>query len=533
MNPTVLIGLDGATFTILDHLMENDTMPFLREFVRGGVRAKLLSTANPLTPPAWVSLMTGRSPGHHGVFDFIWAEERDDEVFFTLYNFRDIRCETIWSIVSRENGKACTLNFPMMSPPPAISGYVVPGLVSWKHLRRNTYPQQLYDELKALPNFDARILAWDFDLEKKAERGVSPEEYESWVNFHILRERQWFELIRYLMKQHPCDLTAIIFDGVDKILHMGWQFLDPTLQTSASPTKEKLRALCLQYFRELDGFLAEIAHLAGVHALIFMASDHGFGPSWQVIRVNSWLSAQGYLTWRQFGELDEAGRESVKRLVEKHFVLLDWDKTTAYARTATSNGIYIRVAQKPGQTGISPDRYGSFRGELVEKLLALSDPESGEPVIKKVLTREEAYPGPHNAQAPDLTLVMRDHSFISILDKKPVVYRRPYIEGTHYPEGIFLARGPGIRQGEALPPLAIVDVPCALLYSLGVAVPQDFEGRLPAGMFDRSLLEECPYRIGAPTLPPDTYVIQPGKGKELNEEEEIMKQLVALGYIEG
>ena len=42
MNPTVLIGIDGATFSIIDPLMENGTMPFLQEFVRGGARAELL-----------------------------------------------------------------------------------------------------------------------------------------------------------------------------------------------------------------------------------------------------------------------------------------------------------------------------------------------------------------------------------------------------------------------------------------------------------------------------------------------------------
>ena len=116
MNPTVLIGLDGATYSILDPLMKYGTMPFLKKFLNDGVRAELLSTANPLTPPAWISLMTGRTPGNHGVFDFIWAEERETDHYFTLYNFRDIQCETIWSIVSRQNGRICSLNCPRPVP---------------------------------------------------------------------------------------------------------------------------------------------------------------------------------------------------------------------------------------------------------------------------------------------------------------------------------------------------------------------------------------------------------------------------------
>ena len=48
----VLIGLDGATFAILDPLMDNGVMPFLREFTAQGVRGVLRSTPHPLTPQA-------------------------------------------------------------------------------------------------------------------------------------------------------------------------------------------------------------------------------------------------------------------------------------------------------------------------------------------------------------------------------------------------------------------------------------------------------------------------------------------------
>jgi predicted AlkP superfamily phosphohydrolase/phosphomutase len=69
---TLFIGLDGATFTVLNDLTkgkdgEPPVMPFMAKVFADGVRCKLRSTPNPLTPPAWVSLMTGRGPGHHGV----------------------------------------------------------------------------------------------------------------------------------------------------------------------------------------------------------------------------------------------------------------------------------------------------------------------------------------------------------------------------------------------------------------------------------------------------------------------------------
>jgi predicted AlkP superfamily phosphohydrolase/phosphomutase len=228
--------------------------------------------------------------------------------------------------------------------------------------------------------------------------------------------------------------------------------------------------------------------------------------------------------------MDQEGLEKAQKVIDRHFVLLDWDKTTAYARSVTSNGIYIRVAKTPGQSGIPVEEYASFRSRLTDELLDVRDPQTNEPIVKRVMTREEAYPGRCNGQAPDLTLVMRDHGFVSILNKEPVVYRRPDVDGTHYPKGIFMAKGPGVRAGETAAQMSIADVAPGLLYSLGLDIPSDFEGVMPSHVFEPAYLDAHPCRTGMPTARLDD-----GKAGALMEEEEkkeIFEQLKALGYIE-
>ena len=184
MTKTLFIGLDGATFTVLDEMTSDlpgigVTMPFLKKFLEKGARAKLRSTPNPLTPPAWVSIMTGRSPGNHGIFDFIRAEENRGKIYFTLYDSRDVKTETIWSIASRQDHSAVSLNFPITAPPRNINGSLVPGFVPWKHLRRNMVPPELYDRLQTLDDFNPKELAWDFDREKQALEALGEEGTES------------------------------------------------------------------------------------------------------------------------------------------------------------------------------------------------------------------------------------------------------------------------------------------------------------------------------------------------------------------
>jgi predicted AlkP superfamily phosphohydrolase/phosphomutase len=531
---SVLIGLDGATFTILDELMRDGTMPFLRAFVSRGTRALLLSTPHPLTPPAWTSLMTGRTPGNHGVFDFMWPLYQGDRLFIKLMDSRDIRCETIWSLFSRQGCRVASLNFPVMFPPRPVNGYLIAGFVPWRHLSRAVYPPQFYETLKTLPAVNRRELMMDLDQEKKSIQGLSPEEYEEWIALHIRRERQWFEITRYLLLHDRCDLIAVLFDGTDKLQHIAWPLLDPALLPQApSKWQQAIRALCLEYFRNVDSYLERLVELAGPDARIFIVSDHGFGTSDEIFYVNVFLAQHGYLHWgSEARQSDGTGRHLPQRM-SVQYGLIDWKKTTAYALAPSSNGIYIRVAREPNQPGIAPQEYETFRARLIEQLLQFRAPDGGQ-VVARVMTREEAFPGAENERAPDLTLVLRDYGFVSVLNAPSVLLRRDQPAGAHRPEGVFMATGPGIRQGFSAPQFSIVDIAPLLAYSLGLPVPSDFEGKVPAGIFTEDFLCAHPVVIGEPTQPVSAYpsVLPNTPALAESENAALLSRLKALGYVE-
>lgn len=528
---TLFIGMDGATFTVLDDLTNANggepVMPFLSRIYAEGSRAKLRSTPNPLTPPAWVSLMTGRTPGYHGVYDFIRAEERGDDVYFTLYDSRDCQVETIWSMAGRQGKRVCALNFPFTAPPPSeLNGCIVPGFIPWRHLRRNSYPEDIYERLKSIPDFDPQELAWDFEREKQSVDELSDEDREKWVRYHLPREQQWFKVAEHLMREEQPDLMAVLFDGVDKLQHQAWPYVDPKLQhEETSGFHKRMRELSLSYFRQLDGFIEKLVTAAGPEVQVFFASDHGFTGSTEVVRINAFLAEKGYVHFKELPE-GEAG----KRRDNSYFAFLDWDRTTAYCRTPSSNGITIRVARKPGETGIDPKDYDTVRMQLIRDLEDFKDPATGERIIAEIHTREEVFPGSAMNDAPDLQLVLRDFGFVSVRNLQPVVQQRDYVIGTHHPDGVFLAYGPGIEAGKVLGRRHITDVTSTLLYSLGLPVPSDLEGKVPTAMFTADYQAKHPLQIGDATR--GSRKDERGETMDEEERQQLMEQLQMLGYME-
>jgi len=529
----LLIGLDGATFSILDSLMDEGVMPSLKHVIASGARAELDSVIPALTPPAWTSLMTGRSPGNHGIFDFLRFELRAGDRQLRVLDSGDVACETIWSMLGRQGLKTTVLNFPMTFPARDISGNLIPGWVPWRHLRLACHPKALYERITtALPGFNSRELAMDMSLEERALEGCHREEdYENLIKLHIRRERQWFQILRYLMQEQPADLTAVLFDGVDKLQHFCWRFLDRNIfPASPSALERRIRGWCLEYFREIDRFIGEIVAMAGEDASIVIASDHGFGPTVEVFYLNAWLQQRGYLVWSDAANVEQKHPETLGLgTMARRFYEIDWDKTTAYCPTPSSNGIFISPPTVDGR-GVPADRYENFRRRLMEELLQFNDSATGQPVVKRIWTREEAFAGTHMASAPDLTLSLRDGGLVSILPSDTLLKGRVETTGAHRPNGVFIAAGEGMQRGISMLSLSILDVCPLLLYTLNLPIPEDVEGRVPEALFEREYLRSHPIAFEVPVRKAVATAAQTEVDPRMQAE--VMGQLRALGYME-
>ena len=528
MSRVLLIGLDGATFTVLRPLMEAGVMPFLRSFLASGVSAPLRTIVPPLTPPAWTSLMTGRSPGHHGVFDFFRLESADSNNI-RFFSSKDVRVPTIFSLAADHDKRVTVLNFPSTFPAPQLPGYVVPGWVPWRQLRLACWPADLFDRLKSDPNFNARELAMDMKLEERATEGCSDlDEFGPWIDFHIRREENWFSIFETLNKEDPSELTAVLFDGVDKLQHLCWRFIRPEdAEPLKSPEEEKIRDLCLNYYNKLDGLLEKLCSSVDDDTTVVMASDHGFGPTYEVFHVNAWLERNGYLGWSEkAAKWDTEGATLGVGQVAKHTWLLDWERTQAFAATPTSNGVYL------ADRSMDPEKRQALVAEIKQGLLNATD-SNGEKVVEQVWTREEAFDGEAGDLAPDLTIGMRDCGLISILPSKTDVVKRDVVGGVHRPVGVFAARGPGIRQGAELGEQSILDIAPLILHAMGLPVPEDMEGKSPdAEMLEDAWLEQRPVAFAAAAANGSAPAATAESQLDDEDEAVLMQKMQELGYMD-
>src|SRR5258706_11735395 len=66
----LFVGLDGGDWELLDGYIQAGLMPNLAALAKGGPTGELNTIHPPLSPPAWTTVVTGRSPLHHRILRF-------------------------------------------------------------------------------------------------------------------------------------------------------------------------------------------------------------------------------------------------------------------------------------------------------------------------------------------------------------------------------------------------------------------------------------------------------------------------------
>src|ERR1044071_1198032 len=143
----LVIGLDGASFNVLDGLIEKGYLPNLAKLIADGSRADLETTFPPITAVAWSSFMTGKNPGKHGIFEFVMREQNSHRQLAVNATLRQGRA--IWDILSEAGERVIVHNFPCTYPPHPLNGLMIADFMTPRGRRDYTYPASLLEELEA------------------------------------------------------------------------------------------------------------------------------------------------------------------------------------------------------------------------------------------------------------------------------------------------------------------------------------------------------------------------------------------------
>ncbi len=207
---------------------------------------------------------------------------------------------------------------------------------------------------------------------------------------YVLTER--LALLDYSKGHYQDGLLFFYFSSTDLQAHMFWWDSDDPHPVRTPAEARKYHQVVVDLYKEMDEVVGDIVKQYGDEATILVMSDHGFCNFRRQFNVNTWLRENRYL---------QPGNS--KSIMDPRWGrLADWRRTKAYGLGL--NGLYINLKGRERDGIVEPHERQALIDELIEKLLAVSDPLDGSPVIATVYKTDEVYSGPHTSKAPDLII---------------------------------------------------------------------------------------------------------------------------------
>ena len=563
----LIVGLDGADWNVVEPLVATGLLPNLAH-VMGGAWGRLESTIPPVTAPAWTSFMTGKNPGKHALYHFI--EPRPGSYGVRYTNARSRKAQTVWSLLSEAGKRVGVVNVPMTFPPEPVNGFMVSGMDTPDETAEFVYPSRLLPELRRQVGpirLNIRYLGF---MNNDARRQQVLDELAA-------VDEQRLQMTSYLLDREPVDAFMVVYGSPDTVQHYFWHYADPG-HHRYDPTGAKQFGTAIEdVYRRLDRHLGHLMTRLDDDGVVMVVSDHGFGPtSSKLFYVNRYLAELGLLTYQPRpalglgrlvnstvqhldhllrGTLSSDNKSRLARLFPNLRLrwedsltgidAVDWTRTKAYATEVLTfpSSISVNLKGREPNGTVEPGReYREILAFLSDRLLALKDPMTGRPLMRRVFRREEVYSGPFVDAAPDLLLAWWEGEGFSggrtrggegrgraVEEASATEPLRAEWTGTHRLNGVLAARGAGIRAGERLDGARIIDIAPTILHLLGQAVPDDMDGQVLTDWFDENHAGRGPvsYRhTGTAAAGPeeDTYSEE--------ETEIIQKRLQDLGYVE-
>jgi len=514
MTRTFVVGLDGASWRLLDQWLDAGDLPNLAALRESGAWAAHRSCLPPVTFPNWKCYSSGKDPGGLGVFWFEHVDLANEEI--TVANGGDFRTVELWDYLNDDGKTTGVVNMPTMYPPRDLDGPVVcggPDAVSGEYRSIDsgyTSPADLADYLER--EFDYAVHPEPL-LSSNEERGAEVD-----AILDALDSR--FDVAIDLFERDELDFMHVTLFYLNVLHHFFWD---------DEPVKRA--------WELIDDRLGDLRDLEDT-TLVLM-SDHGAATTTTEFYVNEWLAENGYQARERTVEdyltplgltrenalavakragvvdtLAEVVPQRLQQLVPQSAGLKRGRKLEAIDLDRTK-----AVASGQGPIYINP-RFDveTVREELIADLQAVSDAEG--PLFTAVHRGEDVYHGPFVEEGPEVVVDMRPGVHVNDgVGGGEVTTAPDRWAAENTPHGIFVAAGPNVAPVGELDDISILDLAPTTLAGMGSDVPTDMQGAV------LDIFEESP-DVGERDPIPFRARERVGDG------DEVADRLKQLGYME-
>lgn len=336
--PLLFVGIDGATWRVLEPVMQSGGAPTLRAIRDRGTYGDIEALWRPYwSGAAWASIITGLPRETTGIYEdlaaiapglppfqvALFASLKLNAIYTARQYLRDagvisfvrppralLRGKPVWQLLHEAGVNSAVLRFPFTYPPSGQAEIVVSDWVgrdAWEDMgvqHRTTSdavtPPELANQLLAPFQPDAgdphlfERLVGERAPRKPADAVLDPFEY---LRASADVDERMFEVSSVVLKRNPKQpFLAIYVGGLDSAEHAFWQYRFPEEYAANPPAEEDVKRFAPvidRYVKFIDERLRVLLTMYQEEPNIVIVSDHGQGASQIPAGWRGWHTKDG------------------------------------------------------------------------------------------------------------------------------------------------------------------------------------------------------------------------------------------------
>ena len=257
---------------------------------------------------------------------------------------------------------------------------------------------------------DYETLGWACQTHAVKDAELSDQAFLADIQFTYEWRRK---MLKDAMAAQDWQVLFHFFGSPDRVCHMMMRHYDakhPQYKAELANQefdffggKVKAKDTPLAIYKKMDavvGWMLDEGLAEGDQLMI--VSDHGFDSFRRQVNLNNWLAEEGFLgikTTSKWG-MPLAATDMKKLPYSMPFGFVNWKETEAYSMALGK--IYLNRKGREFSGIIERGDVDAKVDEIISRLMEMTDPESGEKIVKRAYKREEIYSGPYWKE--------RDHS---------------------------------------------------------------------------------------------------------------------------
>ena len=503
----MFVGFDSASATLIERWADAGVLPnfqFLRE---QGAVYRLSTPLETLPGAIWPDIPQGRPARIHGQFYHPGQAFPDEGVIRPLRD-EDLHPDNyLWADCHAAGLRCAVIDVPFQ---PFLANFNGIQVREWSvHdvlLGTEATPEGLLEEL------EGRFGPVPYQ-EMTCDAVVAGRGRDELLTVLMERAGRKSDMLVHLLEREAWDLFYCVYGETHCAGHQFWPAPERGRVRnigSIAPDSHEWEAL-RQVYRKTDEGLGRLIDAAGGDAMIVAVASHGIGPYRggpqllpEVMRRLGLSDGADTMTKRMFrnvirsiGKLPVPVKQVIHRAQRwrglrqfETFVGMKEQKLMSPACRAMAlpnnrcGAIRFNISGREAQGVVAPDEADALAAFIETELMALTDPKTGRPIIRRVDRADDLFGPQRSPLIPDLIVVFRTDLGAIEVCRSPSVgtvrqsLRRPgyWRFGDHMPESRAWIMAPGYPKGAPAGRGEVLDLAPTVLSLLGVPIPADMTG---------------------------------------------------------